>query len=240
MEKGEDCGFVLHSRRFQENSRILELFTLGHGRISVLGRVARKQAIRKTVLFQPFIEVDISWRGRGELPNLGSIEELQAIRLTGKQVLCGLYCNELLLYSLGKSIAVPELYNHYIITLQKLSGQEPPEPCLREFEHMVLDEAGQGLDFYTDCNTGQHLQVEGNIFFQPGYGFSSEKPAGKVIQLNGSDIEILRAGKSTLKYQQKGVKMVYQAAIRHMLQNRELRSRQLFKEVNSLSGSEKI
>ncbi len=238
MEKGEDRGFVLHSRRFRENSRILDLFTSDHGRVSVLGRVSRRQAIRKTVLFQPFIEVDVSWRGRGELPNLTSIEEVESIRLSGKQVLCGLYCNELLLYSLGKSISVPELYKHYKIALYNLSSGAAPEPCLREFEHFILEEAGQGLDFNTDCRTGKQLDADGAIYFQPGYGFSIEKPAGKVVLLNAIDMKILQSGKLVLESQQKGVKMVYQAAIRHMLQNRELRTRQLFREVNKLNATE--
>lgn len=238
MEKGQDRGFVLHSRRFRENSRILELFTRNHGRVSVLGRVPRKQAIKKTLLFQPFIEVDVSWRGRGELLNLTSIEEALPIRLRGKRALCGLYCNELLLYSLGKFISAPELYKHYKRTLSGLSAEKPPEPCLREFEHFLLEEAGQGLDFYTDYKTGQQLELDGVIFFQPGYGFSIEKPAGKVVELNAIDMKMLQSGKLALESREKGVKMVYQAAIRHMLQNKELRSRQLFKEVNKLNATE--
>lgn len=234
MEKGDDRGFVLHSRRFRENSRILDVFTYGHGRLSLLARVSRKQALRKTLLFQSFTELSLSWRGGGSLPNLGFVEEIQALPMSGKQAVCGLYCNELLIYSLASSIVVPELYLFYRTTLQRLSGQRFDESYLREFESRILEESGQGLDFFHDCNTGGELGRSGAYYYQPGYGFSVKEPTGERLQINTRDMQALQSGQLTMQDNPKGVKMVYRAAINHMLQNRSLNSRQLFRELAKL------
>ena len=234
MEKGQDNGFIIHSRRFRENSRVLDLFTRQHGRISVLGRVSRKQALRKTVLFQSFREVSVSWRGNGSLPALTAIEEIQSYPLKGDLLLCGLYCNELLYYTLTSSIAAPDLYQFYKNTIRRLSEEPFNESSLREFELKILEESGQGLDFFHDCSTGMELGVNEDYYFQPGFGFSCREPTGQSLQLDQRDMDALQSGKLGMQEMRKGVKLVYRSAINHMLHNRSLHSRRLFKELNQL------
>ncbi len=70
-------AYVLHHRPYRDTSRILELFTRDHGRISVFARGAR--AARKTgaslvSTLQPFNRLLVSWTARSEAGQLTGAE----------------------------------------------------------------------------------------------------------------------------------------------------------------------
>ena len=70
-------AFVLHHRPYRDTSRILELFTRDHGRVSVFARgarSARKAGTALTSILQPFNRLLVSWSGRGEAGQLTGAE----------------------------------------------------------------------------------------------------------------------------------------------------------------------
>ncbi len=58
-------AYVLHTRAYKERSRLVELWTLEHGRISATGRPP-------VPLFQPCL---VGWRGRSTLKTLVQCEQ---------------------------------------------------------------------------------------------------------------------------------------------------------------------
>ena len=62
-------AYVLHHHPYRDTSRILELFTRDHGRVSVFARGARgarKTGAALASILQPFNRVLVSWSGKGE------------------------------------------------------------------------------------------------------------------------------------------------------------------------------
>ena len=70
-------AYVLHHRPYRDTSRILELFTRDHGRVSVFARGARggtKSGASLLPILQPFNRLLVSWSGRGEAGQLTGAE----------------------------------------------------------------------------------------------------------------------------------------------------------------------
>jgi len=224
-------GFVLHGRRFRENSRILELFTQDEGRIAVVARVSRRKGGANTSHFQPFRKLEIQWRGRGELQNLQSAEELEHFTLTSYASLCGLYCNELILYLVSKFIPMPHTYNSYQETLGILARGESFEPALRRFEIILLEELGFGLDLEIDHLTGQLLAESEHYYFHPAMGLSEKNPGKGGFKVPAESVSAIRENDFSRQSCTKGVKLILGSAIDRLLDGRVLKSRQLFRDM---------
>ena len=115
-------AYVLHSRKYQDSSLIVELLTRDEGRISAVVRGAKNKRGRQAGVWQPFMPLLVSSFGRGELRTVKHAEFLQtAFHLTGDNLLLGLYVNELLVRVLGKFEAVPEVFGEYQTLLNELA-----------------------------------------------------------------------------------------------------------------------
>src|SRR5687767_7577244 len=96
-------AYVLHRRPYRESSFLIELFTLDHGRMSVIAKGARKAHSGALGLLQPFTPLWINCRGRGELLTLTHYEtQGVAQSLQGECLFAGFYINELLIALLQK------------------------------------------------------------------------------------------------------------------------------------------
>jgi DNA repair protein RecO (recombination protein O) len=69
-------AFLLHHYPWRDTSRILELFTRTHGRVSVIARATRKTSAAVGSALQPFNAALVSWSARGELGYLNGVERL--------------------------------------------------------------------------------------------------------------------------------------------------------------------
>ena len=72
------AGYVLHHWPYRDTSRILEVLTREHGRLTLFARAVRGPAARLAPLLQPFEPLLLSWSGRGEAPQLTGAERMQA------------------------------------------------------------------------------------------------------------------------------------------------------------------
>jgi DNA repair protein RecO (recombination protein O) len=164
-------GYLLHHRPWRDTSRILEVLTREHGRLTLFARGVRGANARLAPVLQPFQLLLLSWSGRGEAPQLTAAERAaEAAALPPDCLLAAFYLNELLLKLTTCHDPLPELFDHYHGTLGQLRGGAPLEPCLRVFEKRLLEVLGYGLDLATEARSGLPLEPHAYYDFHPGVG----------------------------------------------------------------------
>ncbi len=208
-------GYVLHSRPYREKSRLVEFWTLEHGRISGL--------MRQTVppLFQPCL---VAWRGKNPLKNISQCESVGLPhQLQGNATFAGFYLNELLVRLLIHEEQQAELFALYSQTLVQLAQAEQLEPVLRHFERCLLAALGYALDFRHD-HLQQKIIAEQYYQYQPEIGFyqASEHPTweGRILlAIAAEDWQDL--------YVRRAAKQIMRLALGAHLGNKPLKSREL-------------
>ncbi len=226
-------GFILHSRRFRENSRIIEIFTRDHGRLSLVARVSPKGG---AALLQPFRELLFTWRGRRDLKNMQSAEPLASLVLDGEAGICGLYCNEVLQRVLPAQEPLPSVYGQYRWALERLAAGAPPSATLRRFEWHLLDALGYAADTAEDWLTGAPLAPAERYCFLPGHGFSVATPGRDAVVIDAATMRALQAEDFDDPALQRQLRAVTAAALRPLLGERELKSRQLMRQLLQIRG----
>lgn len=233
MAAEQDTAFVLHGRRFRENSRILEVFTATQGRIAVVGRVPKKHPHRVLGNYQPFQEVSLSWSGKSELQTLRSMEPFHHYGLQGRAGICGLYCNELLLYLTRKYIPMEGLYATYAHTLSRLQNGLGLAGTLREFEFVLLDELGYSPVFHEDCLTTEPLPTHGQtLYFHPAQGVSRQYLGEGAVCVSPETLQHLEAGIFDAKSTAKEIKLIFAAIIARLLNGKTLQSKFLIQSLS--------
>jgi len=155
-------AFVLHSRAYRENSALVDFLT-PQGRLRAVLRSARGKA---GSLARPFVPLEVEFRGRSELKNVGRLDSVGVSAwMVGDALFSGLYMNELLIRVLPADIPHPQVFDHYAATLQALAAGRPLEPLLRSFEWRLLDELGYGFALDRDVDD-QPVVAEGLYRFQ--------------------------------------------------------------------------
>ena len=166
-------AFVLHQYAYRETSRLLDVFSRDHGRITVYARGVQRPGsqIRSVLLgFQPLL---LSWFGANELKTLHSAVWQPGLpQLSGLPLLCGFYMNELLQRLYPKEEANPVLFGAYFEAIQALStlGGASVEPVLRNFERQLLDCLGYGINWQFEARSSQPLKLQQSYEFQYGHG----------------------------------------------------------------------
>jgi DNA repair protein RecO (recombination protein O) len=153
-------AYLLHHYAWRDSSRILELMTRSHGRVSVFARAARRGGSTLPAALQPFGELLVSWTARGEAGQLTGAERVRApAALAGDRLMSAFYANELLIRLLPRHDPHPALFDAYATLLDRLhdAGAHAARG-LRLFEKRLLDELGWGLSLETDAGSG--LPVE--------------------------------------------------------------------------------
>jgi DNA repair protein RecO (recombination protein O) len=229
-------GFLLHSRPYRETSLIATFMTDTDGRIDLLLRSARGGRNKKFHPILPFCLYELSWVGRGDLKHLQFFESLDsAVELSGSNLFCGFYLNELLYRLLPQHEPEYVLLRAYSLTLQHLASSGEVEPILREFELTLLDVLGYGLDLLKD-KSGVPLVPGCRYLFVPEAGLSR---VGQILDALPCAAEaVVGESEHFLAIAQRDfsnadvrllAKTVLRAALAVYLGNRPLRSRELFR-----------
>jgi len=159
-------AYVLHSRAYRENSALVDFIT-PQGRLRAVLRSARGKA---GTLARPFVPLEVEFRGRSELKNVGRMESAGvAAWLVGDALFSGLYLNELLIRLLPAEDPHPVLFEHYALTLLALAEGRPLEPLLGSFEWRLLDDLGYGFALNADIH-GEPLAADGMYRLQVDAG----------------------------------------------------------------------
>lgn len=224
-------AFVLHRRRYRENSLLLELFTLPHGRLPVIARGAAAARSRRRGLLQPFVPLLVRWRGRGEVVTLDRAEADGAPRLLqGRALFSAFYLNELLMRLLPRQDAAPALFHLYRETLARLD--EPHlETSLRHFELRLLQELGYGIDLGRTVD-GEPVRSTGRYRVLPQAGLVPAE--GSAQGVSGTTLLALACGESPLTgEQQREARQLLRSLLAPHLGDRPLKSRELFRTMQS-------
>jgi len=210
-------GWVLHSREYRDTSRILEVFSARHGRLTLFARGARGPKSKLASLLMPFRALLLSWSGRGDAAQLtGAEAHGETLHLPSRQVMSGFYLNELIISLTTRHDPQPQLFDDYAQALQRLATDAAAEPTLRVFEKRLLAHLGYGLDFPVDAQTYYRFRV-GEGLAEVREDAPGAYPGRCLLALQDEDLsdpESLDVARRLLRQ-----------ALDHCLEGRELRTR---------------
>ena len=222
-------AFVLHSRPYRESSALVDFFT-PEGRLRAVLRGARGKA---GTLARPFVPLEVEFRGRGELKNVGRLESAgQAYWLDGNALFSGMYLNELLIRLLPAEDAHPVMFDHYAATLPALAAKRPLEPILRAFEWRLLTELGYGFALDQDI-AGQPIVSIGLYRLLPDTGL---EPVGQFQPglFNGAELLAMAEADWEVPGALAAAKRLMRQALAPHLGGRPLVSRELFMNIKEV------
>ncbi len=153
-------AYLLHHYAWRDSSRILELLTRSHGRVSVFARAARRGGSALPATLQPFAELLVSWTARGEAGQLTGAERVRApAALAGDRLMGAFYANELLIKLLHRHDPHPVLFDAYGTLIGRLHDPaQAAARALRLFEKRLLEELGWGLSLDAEAADGRPLE----------------------------------------------------------------------------------
>ncbi|QDY68197.1 DNA repair protein RecO [Qingshengfaniella alkalisoli] len=165
-----DQGALLAVRRHGESSAIVEIFAQDHGRYAgvVRGGTSRKIA----PILQPGAQLDVTWRARLD-EHIGhfTVEPVRSraagvmtdrLALAGLNALCGL-----LAYALPERASYPDLYRKSVTLLDLLSLTDSWPLAYLQWEMLLLDQMGFGLNLSRCAVTGR---TDGLVYVSPRTG----------------------------------------------------------------------
>ena len=224
-------GYILHHHPYRDTSRILEVITRDHGRMTVFARGVRGPKARLASILQPFQMLLLSWTGRGDTGQLTGAESAQATApLPPACLMAAFYLNELLLKLTTRHDPLPVLFDTYHTTLQNLRQGAALEPELRVFEKRLLEALGYGLDLGSEAQTGKPIDPHEYYHFRPEQGLvptvaeASGALAGhSLVGLSNEHLQGTRALEDSRR--------LLQAALAQCLEGRPLATRTVAKAV---------
>jgi DNA repair protein RecO (recombination protein O) len=224
-------GYVLHHRPWRDTSRILEVLTREHGRLTLFARGVRGPTAKLSSVLQPFQLLLLSWRGRGEAPQLtGAERAAHASALPSGCLLAAFYLNELLIRLTTRHDPLPELFDHYHGALESLRAGAPLEPVLRVFEKRLLQLLGYGLDLLTEAHSGKRIEPHGYYHFRPGEGLLPAR-AQEPRALAGRSLLSLERETLSGTRELEDARRLLQAALGACLEGRPLATRAVAKSM---------
>jgi DNA repair protein RecO (recombination protein O) len=160
--------YILHQRKYKENTLLVSVFTQEFGKLSAILRTSKKTLN----LYQPLVKLrgQISFaKKEGGLNKIYNIEFIESFYQSSYINLLSLqYINELIYLLLSYSHEEELLFDKYAFILRNID-ENNYRYLLRMFELELLESLGQGI--YVDCDT-ENLPIECdcNYYIFP-YGF---------------------------------------------------------------------
>jgi DNA repair protein RecO (recombination protein O) len=219
-------AYVLHQIAYRDTSRIVEVFTGEHGRLTLFARGANGPKSSLRGVLRPFQRLLVSWAGKSEACQLVTAEiDGDLTRLHKERLMSGFYLNELLLKLTERCDPHPEIFDSYASCVAALCGGQSEEPCLRRFEKRLLGDLGYGLEL---SRTGDGRPVEADRY----YRFAAQcGPQPCVAEAPGAvygrSLADLQAETFSDERSLRDAKRVLRAALDACLGGRELKSRQV-------------
>ncbi len=183
----EDIAFVLHTRRYGENSLLVEALASNQGRIALVARAPTRAKSRLGESLQPFRAVQMRFGGRGELLTLHHVEAVAVHTvLQGARLLSGMYLNELVMRLSGRGEDEAGLFDLYATVMVDLAGTAPLEPTLRHFEIALLACCGYGLPLAETADSGALVDPSERYAYVLEHGPLSQPTAASAVHVSGA------------------------------------------------------
>jgi len=233
-------AYILHHRPYRDTSRILEVLTREHGRLSLFARGVRGPKAKLASALQPFQLLLVSWTGRGEAAHLTAAETAgQGAPLPAACLMAAFYLNELLLKLTTRHDPLPRLFDDYQVTLDALRDADPLEPRLRVFEKRLLESLGYGLELSFQAQSGGPIEAGGYYHFRPAQGlFPTVQDAAGALA--GSSLLSLAREELSQARELDDAKRLLQAALAQCLEGRELTTRAVARSVARRERSQRL
>jgi DNA repair protein RecO (recombination protein O) len=218
-------GYVLHHRPYRDTSRILDVITREHGRLSLFARGVRGPKAKLAAVLQPFRLLLLSWSGRGEAAQLiGAENGGGEVGLPSRSLMSGFYLNELLLKLTTRHDPLPALFDAYHDAVSALRVSAPVDRALRLFEKHLLETTGYGLELATETQNGRSIEGTAYYQFRPSHGLclSVADAPGAIA---GSSVLALASGELDDRRSLEDSRRILQTALGELLEGRELATR---------------
>jgi DNA repair protein RecO (recombination protein O) len=228
-------AWILHHYPYRDSSLLVEVFSQQHGRIGLVARGARSAKARWYGHLQILRPLLLSWNIRGDLGTLTGVENRKAAQqLPARKVLSACYLNELLMRLLTRHDPHPELFVAYEQAIQGLESGE--EPVLRVFEKRLLQALGYGLLLDHEADSGAPVERDSRYEYQLERGpVPCVQTKADGIYLHGSSLLALQNDSLTDSKACKEVKRLMRAALGLYLGSRPLKTREVLRQLSSLS-----
>ncbi|MGD9597292.1 MAG: DNA repair protein RecO [Steroidobacteraceae bacterium] len=229
-------AYVLHHRPYRDTSRIIEIFSREHGRLTLFARGARGPKSRSASLLQPFQCLLVSWRGHGDAATLTSVERRagegaeRPAGLPAAAVMSGFYLNELLLRLTTRDDPHPDLFDAYAAALGRLAAAEAPDATLRSFERRLLEELGYGVELLVEVDTGRSIDPDGRYVYRAGQGVARAVADAPGV-VAGRSLLLLAEDRLHGAPELEDARRVLRAALDYCLEGRELATRAVARAV---------
>ena len=232
MNTENQQAYVLHTRDYRESSQLVDLFSRDFGRLRAVAKGARGKRKSGGHQLQAFTPLSLSWRGKGDLKNLTAVEASgNSAVLQGEMLYIGLYLNELLVRLLPEYVPHESLFDRYGELIVQLGISNDPEPLLRRFELLLLDEMGYGFDMTTELSEDRPIVAAEYYHFTSDQGFiriDGISPESKESGFLGEYLLAMAEDNYQLAEVRRCAKRLLRTALQAQLGERPLLSRQLF------------
>ena len=235
MRAQNEPAWLLHHRPFQDASRILDVLSRNHGRLSLVARGSRSGRSRLKGVLRPFMPLQLSWVARSDLGTLTGAEKLGApITLAGEALMAGYYVNELIIHLLHRHDPQPEIFAAYAATIERLQGGEQVPARLREFELELLRLLGFALDLTHEGDTETSLEPSGNYEYRVEHG---PAPAGErtgTMIFTGAELLAIRDRRFADPDTLRAASRLLREVIAFHLGGKELKSRKVLRDLHRM------
>ena len=224
-------AYVLHSRPYRETSLLVDIFSRDFGLVPTVAKGIRGKKGGRRATLQPFRRLRCAWTGKGELVNLIKFENEGLAFEYAKEVLySGFYLNELLMRLLHRYDPHELLFDAYAQVLKNLQEPETLEVNLREFEFLLLNELGYGIDFSWDIND-EAITSDGLYQLTTQQRFMQITPNQDVDANTFLGAELMAIAKQDWQHKDilKQAKRLTRLSLSPLLGNKPLQSRALFR-----------
>lgn len=228
---------ILHQYAYRETSRLLDIFSRDHGRLTVVARGAQRPGSQLRGVLMAFQPLLLSWFGGGEVKTLHAADWQGGLtQPVGLPLLCGFYINELLMRLLPREDPHPHLFAAYFDAVRQLSvlpADSGPqvEPVLRGFELSLLQLLGYGLNF-THESGGAPIVIGRHYAFVGGQGFfAANADQGR---FDGEVLLALAEGQLSSERVLAQAKLLMRQALANVLGDIPLHTRQLLLDLQRL------
>ncbi len=225
-----DVAYVLHKRRYQETSLILQLLTRSNGRVSCIAKGVLRKGSKLSGVLEPLCLLQIETKGKSSLQTLTNAEVSYRHRELLKDRLFALfYMNELIVKLTAENDSLTSLFDNYSRSIESLSEEEDVEPVLRAFEVSLLNELGFGLNLISDYESGKRITAESNYVYDLELGAKKINMSSKTLTTKGSTLLALAGRRRYQVEEAREAKQLMRRVIQHHLGDRKIESRELFR-----------
>jgi DNA repair protein RecO (recombination protein O) len=234
-------AWLLHHRPFRDSSRILDVLSRDHGRLSLVARGSRSAKSKLKGVLRPFLPLQLSWVIRTDLGTLTGAEMGGApISLSGDALMSGYYVNELILSLMHRHDAQPEVFEAYSAAIIALNAEQDVSATLRRFEIELLRLLGYALNLDHDTETGRDLLGECRYEYRVAHGPVRTSDVEGPMNFSGKELlDVARQDFADPATARNAARLLRNVIAWH-LDGKELNSRKVLKELRQSTGGGRL